>query len=1397
MSLSSGTAGGKGVDSNAVDTYDSGDEWDIGVGNLIIDLDADLEKDQQKLEMSGAKEGGGMAAPTSAVAALPDNIKFVSPVPTPQGKESKSKSKRSKNSKDSGKASSGEGGKRDSQVRPLGDSTTSTGTAGSNNPPTSKGTDKSAKASRSAPSGKKESSSGKNKKDKTEGAASSIEKEASVQGLALAARGGQFEVPPSSDLAGVEQLGNMAVESSGIAAPLGIKTEPEELNNESRTLKKVKTEKMESPVSTPAPPPLHLLAPVGNNDIASPCEQIMVRTRSVAVNTSDVALATEPECLGPCEPGTSVNLEGIVWQETEDGMLVVNVTWRNKTYVGTLLDCTRHDWAPPRFCESPTSDLEMRNGRGRGKRMRPNSNTPVNENSNSSDTKGSSGGSKTRAGSNSKGRRGSQTSSEHRTPPNSNTEDVKASPSSANKRKSKPASDMEPNSSSEDTKGSKRMRTNSNSSVPPPAMPVPAVKCEPLPPAVDRNCPSPVLIDCPHPNCNKKYKHMNGLKYHQARAHNDEGIKQEMDGDSEYGEDSTLHPEPGSCNGASVSQKGCLSPAQSLTPKGRGFEGHSPSPSPGKFSSKQSSKKKSCDTDQESVGVPIDGSEDGPCLTDEASNDGMDDKKGSDKDKSKKPNSGSAKPDKVQQKSLKSARPIAPAIPPQQLYTFQTATFTTGSPGSSPGLTTTVVQAMPKSPQLKAIQPKPTVMGEPSTVNPSLNSSKDKKKKDKKKKESKDADSPNPSGKGGKPEEGKSPYSESSDPGSKSDGMLNGSSDPHQSRLASIKAEADKIYSFSDNAPSPLIGVASRLDSTGMVQPMAPLHVVTQNGADNSSVKTNSPAYSDISDAGEDGEGKADSVKAKADDQAVREGAKKALFPSQTPSKESPFYSGYEAYYSPNYTNPSPGASNSSTSLAEGQPVKVKKEEEPEPIDTKVKVEPPEERKPEVSMPCQQQQPSVIQQRSNMYMQPLYYNQYAYVPPYGYSDQAYHAHLMASNPAYRQQYEEHQRQRQATEQHRAAEKKSDMAMREREAAMKEEWKQKASIPPTISKAPSLTDLGKPAPTSKPKDSDSEPAKSVIIPKVEDSSSSSSSSSSSKIQSQQAEGLKMKLSEGSHHSKEMSEARSSMESSRQPAVDQAMWYRQEPDSRMWPYVYPNKYPDSQKQEEEQRWKEERERERKGKEERPRPKETAPKEENKESMDPRLAMPPSEDHRSKDPRSTAHMQFTSHLAQHQSYMPYIHGYPYAQGYDPNHPGYRGMPSVMMQNYPGSYLSSGYSFSPYGNKMPGSEEGEKSRSSPTVSSKSSSESKALDILQQHASHYKSKSPTVSDKQAHERERAERERDERPRSSPSQRLMASHHHLGYPLQYDLPYAAGLSSSAIIASQQASAPSLYPPPRR
>ncbi|KAM8892574.1 zinc finger protein 609a isoform 1-T4 [Spinachia spinachia] len=1269
MSLSSGPAGGNGVDSNAVEAYDSGDEWDIGVGNLIIDLDADLEKD--KLEMSSGKEGGGgMAAPSSAAAALADNIKFVSPVAGAQAKESKAKSKRSKNSKESAKAP--EGAKKEIRGRAPGDPPGQN----PNHTAPAKGADKSNKPPRALPAVKKDKDgvSVKTKKEKME--AVGPEKESAAPVLpAGAPRIAPFEGQQKKELAVAEQLGDMALDAGGQPVAMTME-EPD--GSDCRNLKKVVGVKIESPVSTPAaaPPPLHLTPPIG--DISSPCDQIMVRMRSVAVNTADAALATEPECLGPCEPGTSVNLEGIVWQETEDGMLVVNVTWRNKTYVGTLLDCTRHDWAPPRFCESPSSDVEMRSGRGRGKRMRPGSNTPLNDNSNSSDNRGSGGPGKTRgaAAANSKGRRGSQMASA--------AEDAKASPSSA-KRKTKPTSDMEPTSSSEDNKASKHMRTNSTT----------GGACDPAHTTqVDRSCPSPVLIDCPHPSCNKKYKHLNGLKYHQARAHNDHDVRLDQDGDSEYGDDSAPpHPEPASCNGAAIS------PARCATPKGRCFD--APSPSPGKTTSRP--KKKEAEPEG------TEGGEEAACLTDDASNDGMDDRKS-------KKMVAAGRSDKLTQKGTKQGRPSTPSP-----YALQASSPAMGS----------VVQPVPKSPQLKGVQSKPQHLVDPAS-SPTLAKDKDKDKKKKRKREGgKEEDSPN--SKGGRAEEGRSPYSDMCDP------LLNGSTEAHQSRLASIKAEADKVYSFSDNAPSPSIGAASRMEAGLGPQP-------NQNG------ETGSPAYSDISDAGEDGEGRGEGVKVKSEpDLASREGAKKALFPPQAPSKDSPYYPNYDSYYSPTYPNPSPGAPPAAPPHVEGAQVKVKKEEPEEEV-VQLKVEPPEERKVEAGP----QQASVIQQRSNMYAQPLYYNQY-FVPPYPYPpDQAYHAHLLASNPAYRQQCDDRQR---------LADKKAES--KERETCGKEEWKQKASAPHNLSRAPSLTDLGtiggnksKEAPPT------AEHSKSVIMAKGEE----------QKAPNVQPEGLKMKLSEAGHHGKE---------EARPAGVEPAMWYRQEPDSRLWPYVYPNKYSDAPKPpEEEQRWKEERDR--KSKEER---KEVA--------GESRTQLPP-EEHRAggketrhpPHPQTHPHMQFSSPLAQHhQGYLPYMHG-PYAYGYEPGPPGYRGVPSVMMQNYPGSYLPPGYSFPSYGAK----EEAEKpSRSSPTV--KPSGEAKALELLQQHASQYKSKSPSTQDaKPPHERER------EGPKSSPSQRMLPTHHHLSYPLlsgQYDLSYASGLSSSAIVASQQASAPSMYPPSRR
>ncbi|GAB0206460.1 zinc finger protein 608 [Grus japonensis] len=123
MSVNTSTAG-KGVDPNAVDAYDSGDDWEIGVGNLIIDLDADLEKDRQKFEMNNStnitssssstissKHCGGLASSgANATSALADGLKFASVQPSaPMGSSShketsKSKVKRSRTSKDDNKS---------------------------------------------------------------------------------------------------------------------------------------------------------------------------------------------------------------------------------------------------------------------------------------------------------------------------------------------------------------------------------------------------------------------------------------------------------------------------------------------------------------------------------------------------------------------------------------------------------------------------------------------------------------------------------------------------------------------------------------------------------------------------------------------------------------------------------------------------------------------------------------------------------------------------------------------------------------------------------------------------------------------------------------------------------------------------------------------------------------------------------------------------------------------------------------------------------------------------------------------------------------------------------------------------------------------------------------------
>ncbi|NXK99217.1 ZN608 protein, partial [Mesembrinibis cayennensis] len=770
-------------------------------------------------------------------------------------------------------------------------------------------------------------------------------------------------------------------------------------------------------------------------------------------------------------------------------VLVVNVTWRNKTYVGTLLDCTKHDWAPPRFCESPTSDLEMRGGRGRGKRARSTAAVPGNDAS-FAESRGLQN--KNRGGANGKGRRGSLNTSGCRTPPNCAVDDLKASSSSTNKRKNKPPMELELNSSSEDNKSGKRTCTNSRST-----HTTPQGKLEAT--FLHQGCSSPVLIDCPHPNCNKKYKHINGLRYHQAHAHLDPENKLEFEPDSEDKisdceevlSNVALECSEPSTNLSSFDPlKSRTSPSSITTtpgtPKGkRELTSNSPSSVISSKTGKNSGKKKGLNSELTSLPVISNMAStldnclvaDGNLQTEmpKLEAEGLIDKKIlGDKDKGKKANH--CKVDKNLSK-LKTARPIAPAPAPNppQLIAIPTAAFTTSTTGTIrglPSLTTTVVQATPKSPPLKPIQPKPTIMGEPSTVNPALTSLKDRKKKEKRKlkdKESKETGSPKMDSKLGKLEDSKGSGKELSghflkDHLNKNEVLANGLSESQESRMASIKAEADKVYTFTDNAPSPSIGSASRIECSTLVNgqsSIAPLHVLTQSGADTAATKTNSPAYSDVSDAADDGgsDSRSEGMNSKASspsdiisnkDSVVKEHTSTTTQSAQAKESHSPYYHGYGSYYSPSYMHSGwvsvPAAGNSSTP----QGLKIKKEAEEE-AEKKDKTELSDSKKSETnSTNLQPQHQSVIMQRHPALAQSLFYGQYAYG---FYMDQK---SLMASNPAYRQQYEKYYEDQRLAEQKMAqtgrdCEGKNDPPLKE---IGNSDNKQKNNPSATISKAPS-------------------------------------------------------------------------------------------------------------------------------------------------------------------------------------------------------------------------------------------------------------------------------------------------------------------------------------------------------
>lgn len=232
---------------------------------------------------------------------------------------------------------------------------------------------------------------------------------------------------------------------------------------------------------------------------SNPPQSSNISSKKECGTSTSIGTITEPECLGPCEPGTSVTLEGIVWQETEGGILVVNVTWRGKTYVGALLDCTKHDWAPPRLCDSPASDIDSKAHKGvRTKRIVTRSNGMGLDEKNLLQTTG-----KLRNG---KGRR-ILTPSDLASCNKKQREMDKSNENTATQTETHVSSIT--NSETVCVPMSIGISTASNSD---------SISTSIL--SNDKTGPnSPMLIGCNEPNCSKKYRNMNGLLYHQAYAH--------------------------------------------------------------------------------------------------------------------------------------------------------------------------------------------------------------------------------------------------------------------------------------------------------------------------------------------------------------------------------------------------------------------------------------------------------------------------------------------------------------------------------------------------------------------------------------------------------------------------------------------------------------------------------------------------------------------------------------------------------------------------------------------------------------------------------------------------------------------------------------------------------------
>lgn len=537
------------------------------------------------------------------------------------------------------------------------------------------------------------------------------------------------------------------------------------------------------------------------------------------------------------------------------------------------------------------SESEMACRRGRGKRMRLSvSDQPVTE----------PGFSKIRGlthkrrgvGIGNKGRRGSLNLGTYKTPAYYSVEDIKSSSLICGKRRSKAPADLDLSLVSDDIRNAngKRIRAKSRS-----APSTPQGKSDPA--FLEQVCTSPMLIDCPHPNCNKKYKHINGLRYHQLHAHLDSDNKQEFEAESE----DRLSDYDESLASAGMD---CSENLDAISKKPRTIyklNANLPLKNRKLMLNRDHSPTANTKTVRNTVGKegPVDDLSNLPLISNMSvvlENCLMTDRNSSiempkleaegiiDKRDIKKENVLERCPTKLRTSRYTIATPAPPkliAIP----TTFPTKALESPSHQPSP----TVALTKTKNISLKSIKPKSDTVNQVNMANPALALSKDNKRKEKHKvkdRNYKDPRSPKTDLVFTKADEIKSISKDVSvsllkEHLSKQD-IVNGLIETQESRMASIRAEADKVYTFTDNAPSPSIGSSTRMDSGSL-----------SNG--DGSTKNNSPAYSDISDVTEDGGFNSRSRRNSAPD-SNQNGTVKISNPPSSTAQSSTHNHGYESY---------------------------------------------------------------------------------------------------------------------------------------------------------------------------------------------------------------------------------------------------------------------------------------------------------------------------------------------------------------------------------------------------------------------------------------------------------------------------------------------------------------------